>query len=79
MKKTTGRTGMLATLLMAGVVVGAMAMAGVASAAEGMHKDHMGMHGPGMGIHGMRDPQWMVQFLSRWLDLDEAQTCPHVE
>ena len=64
MNRNTIRTGLLATLIFAGVVM----------AGDGKHGHREGMRDPGMGMHGMRDPQRMVDHLSRWLDLDETQT-----
>jgi len=69
MNRIAERTGLLAIGVMASAV-----MAGLVMAGEGGHEHREGKRGAGMGMHGMQNPQRMVQHLSRWLDLDEAQT-----
>ena len=67
------KTRTLVSAMMVALIITGPAMAGEGDR-ESHGGSHGGMRGQGMSMHGMPDPEQMVAHISRWLELDDAQT-----
>ena len=67
------KTRTLVTAMMVALIIAGPAIAGEGDR-ESHGGSHGGMRGQGMSMHGMPDPEQMVAHISRWLELDDAQT-----
>ena len=64
------------TMTLINLLLVSLMMSNPAFASEGERPPHAGMKGTGaaMGMRGIQDPERMVAHISKWLELDDAQT-----